>query len=111
MFCVLWHIARGACLHRFIRREAIQSASGQSLIHLLYDAVLHSGEDSVHMTGIRCMILRVMSVVRSWWHPSLLEPHGGLGAAVVLPEGLPSAPVLLRLSLRLPTSLDDFRHE
>ena len=65
MFCVLWHIARGACLHRFIRREAIQSASGQSLIHLLYDAVLHSGEDSVHMTGIRCMILRVMSVVRS----------------------------------------------
>ena len=98
-------------LHRFIRREAIQSASGQTLIHSLYDAVLRSDENSMQMTGVRCMILRVMSVVQDWGHPLLLEPHGELGATVFLPEGLPSASVVLRLSLDLPTSLDDFRYE
>lgn len=72
----------------------------------LYDCVLQCKESSVQMTGVRCMLMRVMSMVWNLGGPSHEESDGRFSAHCVLPEGLHGASPMLRRALHLSAAMD-----
>ena len=43
--------------------EVVKTPEGSAFVNTMYDCVLQCKENSVQMTGVRCMVMRVMSMV------------------------------------------------
>ena len=99
------------CCFSLTPREVVKSAEGAEFMRILYDCVLQCKESSVQMTGVRCMLMRVMSMVWNLGGPSHEESDGRFSAHCVLPEGLRGASPMLRRALHLSAAVDLLRDE